>query len=300
MGADHTPHGPTKSAKSMKILTFLDTAVVRRISLWRLCTCPSFRKTPLVLSPDGYCWACGTKQVWLSAKIINDELAGAWEINRTIREAFDARESMFCPNCGASCRSRSLSEAICRLYHNTNSLENLVTTPGFQKLRVAEINSCGTIHRLFSRLPYLSYSEYNSTDPAIRSEDLHNLSYSDSTFDLVFSSDTLEHVPNLARALSEIYRILKPGGRHVFTIPVVWNRQTRTRAVLQGTIINHLETPSYHGNGGPDYLVFTEFGGDAPKFFMRSGFEVRLFGINLRNLEDPSGVFVATRMGEVP
>jgi predicted SAM-dependent methyltransferase len=35
----------------------------------------------------------------------------------------------------------------------------------------------------------------------------------------VLSSDVLEHMPELYRAHSEIYRVLKPGGRHIFTVP---------------------------------------------------------------------------------
>ena len=52
-----------------------------------------------------------------------------------------------------------------------------------------------------------------------RSEDLTRLTYSDASFDLVLTSETLEHVPDLEAALREIRRVLVPGGRHIFTIP---------------------------------------------------------------------------------
>ena len=41
------------------------------------------------------------------------------------------------------------------------------------------------------------------------------------SFDLVLTSETLEHVPDLAAASREIRRVLVPGGRHIFTIPLL-------------------------------------------------------------------------------
>jgi SAM-dependent methyltransferase len=41
----------------------------------------------------------------------------------------------------------------------------------------------------------------------------------DASFDLVFANHYLEHSEDLLATLSEIYRILKPGGRLVFQVP---------------------------------------------------------------------------------
>ena len=38
-------------------------------------------------------------------------------------------------------------------------------------------------------------------------------------YDIVYSRHTLEHVPNLGRALLELQRVLKPGGRFIFCVP---------------------------------------------------------------------------------
>jgi 2-polyprenyl-6-hydroxyphenyl methylase/3-demethylubiquinone-9 3-methyltransferase len=40
--------------------------------------------------------------------------------------------------------------------------------------------------------------------------------YLDNTFDVVIASDVLEHVGDVAKALAEIHRVLKPGGKLVF------------------------------------------------------------------------------------
>jgi SAM-dependent methyltransferase len=38
-------------------------------------------------------------------------------------------------------------------------------------------------------------------------------------FNTVFSNSVLEHIPQLAPVLSEVYRVLKPGGRLLITVP---------------------------------------------------------------------------------
>src|SRR4051812_39479237 len=43
--------------------------------------------------------------------------------------------------------------------------------------------------------------------------DGRHIPFADGTFDVVFSSNTLEHVPHLAELHREIHRVLKPGGR---------------------------------------------------------------------------------------
>jgi len=45
------------------------------------------------------------------------------------------------------------------------------------------------------------------------------LPFSASQFDFVFSNSVLEHILNIEGVLSEVARILKPGGRFLFTVP---------------------------------------------------------------------------------
>lgn len=83
----------------------------------------------------------------------------------------------------------------------------------------------------------------------INSEDLTALSFPSEVFDLVLTTEVLEHVPGIDLALAEMYRILKPGGWHVGTCPFLFNRQdsiVKTR--IEGGQLVHLTEPEWHGN----------------------------------------------------
>ncbi|MBV9956904.1 MAG: class I SAM-dependent methyltransferase [Acidobacteria bacterium] len=48
-----------------------------------------------------------------------------------------------------------------------------------------------------------------------RTADAENLDFADDTFDLVYSHGVLHHTPDTERAVREVHRVLKPGGRAV-------------------------------------------------------------------------------------
>ena len=50
-----------------------------------------------------------------------------------------------------------------------------------------------------------------------RTADAENLDLNDNSFDLVYSHGVLHHTPDTARAVREIHRVLRPGGRFTYT-----------------------------------------------------------------------------------
>ena len=94
-------------------------------------------------------------------------------------------------------------------------------------------------------------------------QDITRLTIPDCSLDMIVSSDVLEHVPDVDAAFRESYRVLKPGGVHVFTIP---NQSTTTKlAELRDGQIHHLvPSPEYHSDplDPKGILAFWHFGPD--------------------------------------
>jgi SAM-dependent methyltransferase len=252
------------------------------------------------LVAGSHCFACGWKSIVVGKGRLWPELVAQWELPPEWARWFGEREGRRCKLCGCSLRSRQLAQAIVEAGGeiagaSASSLNQLRKDPRFQALHVAEINSAGSLHRFLAALPHLRYSEYGSTDGAVPSEDLLALSYGDASFDMVVTSETLEHVPDVDAALREIHRVLKPGGVHVFSTPVVWERPgTRRRAHVENGRVVHDLPPSYHRSSetrSADLLVFSEFGADFVDRCANAGFQVRL----LRDERNPALVTFITR-----
>ncbi len=246
------------------------------------------------------CGACGFAGRPLQREVLWPSLIDEWALSPQWTDWMNQREGWRCARCSASLRSGQLAAAIVQVVatkHGTRatSLRALVRERRAKALAIAEINLAGSLHRHLARCPGLRHSEYGSRDPKVPSEDLTRLSYADASFDLVITSDTLEHVPDIDQALRETWRVLKPGGTHVFSVPVIWDRPTRQRALLQGGELMHLLPPSHHGAAGQnkgDFLVFHEFGADFPDRCTAAGFGLRL----LRDASNPALVtFIAQR-----
>lgn len=52
--------------------------------------------------------------------------------------------------------------------------------------------------------------------------DAHELPLRDASVDAVLSSEVLEHVRDAGRCVDEVFRVLKPGGRFLFSVPFLY------------------------------------------------------------------------------
>ncbi len=231
------------------------------------------------------CVVCNFSGLQKAKKVLWPDLISEWELSPQWIDWYNDREGRYCVNCKCSARSNQLAKAILMALKEITGIEFSYLGKAFenkkvQELKIAEINSVGNIHPFLAKSPNLLYSEYASADSSIPSENLLQLSYNNNSFDMVLTSETLEHVPDIDISFSEIHRILKPGGMHVFTIPVIWNRpQTRVRAKIENGELVNLLPPSYHGSkyeNQSDYLVFYEFGKDIVQRCKNAGFAVQL------------------------
>ena len=72
----------------------------------------------------------------------------------------------------------------------------------------------------------------------------------DPSFDLVISSDVMEHIYEPDKAFKEIHRTLKLGGAHIFSVPLVNKHQPTKRWATLGADgePEFLYKPEWHGN----------------------------------------------------
>ena len=78
---------------------------------------------------------------------------------------------------------------------------------------------------------------------------LEQIDFRGETFDIVLSSDVMEHVRNCEKAHVEINRILKTGGTYIFNVP--YNEKSEADIVLVDTSADedvYLCRPHYHGD----------------------------------------------------
>lgn len=52
--------------------------------------------------------------------------------------------------------------------------------------------------------------------------DVTNLPFEDETFDSILCTEVLEHIPDITKALQEMYRVLRKDGNIYLTVPMYW------------------------------------------------------------------------------
>jgi len=204
----------------------------------------------------GPCPVCGGEG-FSETPVLWPELINAWQLSESEIAYVNRQQGFHCKSCFNNLRAMGLSAAIIREYQFHGTLEGFCES--FSDLATLEINTAGNLTSFLNKLPLHRLIEYPQFD-------MLNLDIQAESVDLVVHSDTLEHIPNPDRALSECRRVLRRNGKCIFTVPIIVDRMTRSRAGL---------APSYHGQSGvhsDDQMVFTEFGADMWRTVLRAGF----------------------------
>lgn len=202
------------------------------------------------------CPVCGGNE-FTQGNVLWPELINAWQLSDSEVAYVNRQQGFHCKRCFNNLRSMALAAAILREYRFQGTLNQFCEIQ--KELSVYEINRAGNLTPFLEKLPAHKLIEYPQYD-------MLNLKIESESTDLVVHSDTLEHIPNPERALSECRRILRRNGRCIFTVPIIVDRMSRSRTGL---------TPSYHGQSqiiSDDQLVCTEFGADMWKFIIGAGF----------------------------
>jgi len=182
---------------------------------------------PPVLRNSGYCPTCSQEVTFVAQD--------AW-----------LRDYYHCSNCGSIPRERALMLTIERFFPNWRNLTIHESSPGNR----------GASKRLSQECTrYIPTQFFPDETPGsivgnFRCENLEALTFADESIDLHVTQDVFEHVFRPSKAFREIARTLKPGGAHIFTVPIV-NKTEPSKLLAQMSDageISHLEQPVYHSN----------------------------------------------------
>jgi SAM-dependent methyltransferase len=158
------------------------------------------------------------------------------------------RDHFFCSVCGSIPRERALMQVIAGYYPNYRDLKIHESSPGGR----------GVSLKLHSQCDQYSASHFYSDQPTgtvekthgYRCENLESLTFDDNDFDLFITQDVMEHVYEPEKAFKEIARVIKPGGAHIFTLPIInkANKTERWAHLGKDGAPVFLREPEYHGN----------------------------------------------------
>lgn len=137
-------------------------------------------------------------------------------------------------------------------------------------------------------------------------QDLQHLTFPTHSFDTVISSETMEHVRLPWQGFAEVWRVLKPGGSYIFTIPYRDERKTLSRVDTKGDQDVFLLDKTYHLDpyDPQGSLVYTEFGKDLPDLLTPLGFDTELVRVHdiRADIQDdlrPVSVFLARKRSAI-
>lgn len=213
----------------------------------------------------GWCAACdGIRPMGFTFHLASVTPEGSVRIGQT--------ETGLCQGCGLNSRMRAVVDLV-----------RLLESSGACLLAEQVTPALAVFDRLFDRV---IGSEYLGPDVApgsihrrdrtkVRHEDFTRLSVADDSVDLVVTQDVFEHIPDFDRAFSECRRVLRPGGRMVFTVPFFPDQESTeviARLRPDGTV-EHAGPPEIHGNPlGGGSLCFQHFGWDILERLRSAGF----------------------------
>jgi SAM-dependent methyltransferase len=177
------------------------------------------------------------------------------------------RETMRCKTCGATMRDRQLATALLqiiaeRLGQTESDLRAYRQNP-LATLRILDTDSFSAISRILRGLAGYVHSQFLPGRPngeviadGSVNVNLESIPFPVANFDVILTSDVMEHVANDARAHQEIFRCLAPNGTYLFTVPydpcIVGHRQLtqRTGQALRYFILEkHIHGDPHSGSG---------------------------------------------------
>lgn len=240
-----------------------------------------FKYTPYV---RGLCNICGLQSVFFCKNLIHP------------------RDFLTCMHCGSTSRYRSVARGVLQAISDLSGI-HVNSMAAVQYARFPHVIKVYDTQVAFS-LGVVTYPIpcYLAQNPNIKlflsdlngiandkgpngeclsQQNLESLTYDSNQFDIVITSDVLEHLRQPERAHAEIARVVRPGGFYVFTVPhtrdhYLTQYRVKIHNPLDASQDEYLEEPVYHGdpNSGDGTLVYQIFGRDIDDQLDALGFDV--------------------------
>ena len=90
-----------------------------------------------------------------------------------------------------------------------------------EKLKVLHIAPEQEFLRRFKKMDNLDYTSADLFSPIVDVKaDILDLPFADNSFDVIVCNHVLEHIVDDRKAMSELYRVMKPGGWGILQVPM--------------------------------------------------------------------------------
>lgn len=207
-------------------------------------------------STAGFCLVCGERTRFDS-----------WEPIATACK----RNTFICRSCKSIARNRHIARTILELFPTEPRSRSLAEFARRTPVRILHTCASGALHEILKKAVGYRVTEFYDGVPSgamvdgIECQNLEGTTFPEHAFDLVITEDIFEHVADPEQACRELRRILRPGGYHVSTIAVYWDKpRSEVRATLRNGRVEHFLPKVYHGdpNRPEGALVFVDFGAD--------------------------------------
>ena len=174
-----------------------------------------------------------------------------------------------CPKCKSLPRTRLVPFAINHFGLNKSGLEILHIAPNVNEYEY--VMSSFENLELYDRLDIKKRKQINKV------RDLKNSQFDSSSYDLIIIWHVLEHIKDDSAAIKEMYRLLKPGGNLLMSVPIYpdFNKLT-----FEDSNIKYEDYESRHGH----YDHCRSCGYDYYERFEHHGFKTAV--LDIRNVEN--------------
>lgn len=172
------------------------------------------------------------------------------------------RETLACKSCNATMRDRALAMGLLqvaglRAQRSYENLRSLKASPPAD-FNILDTDSFSPLNRVLQGMQGYVHSQYRSDLPPGKkladgslNVNLLQMPFGDLTFDVIMTSDVMEHVADDEQAHREIHRCLKGGGSYVFTVPFDPTLHSTRRLTVKTGSHDRYFILSHHVHGDP-------------------------------------------------